>query len=92
LKLLGGFAGRPKPILVSGGPAPSDRRSPKDGDWAGRKFGNSLAPHLHFHLSDDEEVPSGEGVPFVIDEFELVGRVPTLGALLAGGPWLPSPD
>jgi murein DD-endopeptidase len=49
--------------------------------------GNSLGPHLHFQVSDVAEILSGEGLPFLVREFELVGRISTLGALLAGTPW-----
>jgi hypothetical protein len=52
--------------------------------------GNSLGPHLHFQMSDAAEILSGEGLPFLLREFELVGRVSTLGALVAGTPWLAS--
>jgi murein DD-endopeptidase MepM/ murein hydrolase activator NlpD len=41
--------------------------------------GNSLGPHLHFQMSDAAEILSGEGLPFLLREFELVGRVSTLG-------------
>ncbi|MGI8842091.1 MAG: M23 family metallopeptidase [Gemmatimonadaceae bacterium] len=54
--------------------------------------GNSLGPHLHFQVSDAAEVLHGEGVPFVLDEFELVGRVQGIGPLLAGSPWTASAD
>jgi murein DD-endopeptidase MepM/ murein hydrolase activator NlpD len=52
--------------------------------------GNSLAPHLHFQVSDAAELLAGEGAPFVVREFELIGRVTSLGALLAGTPWSPA--
>ena len=38
-------------------------------------------------MSDAAEILSGEGLPFLLREFELVGRISTLGALLAGTPW-----
>jgi murein DD-endopeptidase len=49
--------------------------------------GNSLGPHLHFHVSGSIEPLGGEGLPFVMDQFDLVGRVPALGPMLAGTPW-----
>jgi murein DD-endopeptidase MepM/ murein hydrolase activator NlpD len=49
--------------------------------------GNSGGPHLHFHVSDTTEPLGGEGLPFVMDQFDLVGRVPALGPMLAGTPW-----
>jgi hypothetical protein len=33
--------------------------------------GNSVGPHLHFHIADSSRPLTGEGVPFVIDSFEL---------------------
>jgi hypothetical protein len=37
--------------------------------------GNSSAPHLHFHLTDGPSVLASEGVPYVLDRFELAGRI-----------------
>lgn len=54
--------------------------------------GNSLAPHLHFHLGDAIEPLGGEGLPFVLRQFELVGRIPGLGPLLGGAPWTSQAD
>ncbi|HET9131782.1 MAG TPA: M23 family metallopeptidase, partial [Terriglobia bacterium] len=36
--------------------------------------GNSDAPHLHFHISDDSSLAS-EGLPYVFDSFETLGTV-----------------
>ena len=36
--------------------------------------GNSDAPHLHFHISDDHSLAS-EGLPYVFDSFEVLGTV-----------------
>ena len=33
--------------------------------------GNSTEPHLHFHLSDGPESLASEGLPYVIDAFEI---------------------
>jgi murein DD-endopeptidase MepM/ murein hydrolase activator NlpD len=46
--------------------------------------GNSLGPHLHFHVSDAAEPLGGEGLPFALQSFHLVGRVASLPGLLAG--------
>jgi hypothetical protein len=35
--------------------------------------GNSTEPHLHFHLSDDNSPLGSEGVPYVHDQYELLG-------------------
>jgi hypothetical protein len=54
--------------------------------------GNSLGPHLHFHVSDAVEPLGGEGLPFTLQSFELVGRLASLARLLGGSPWTPSPE
>jgi hypothetical protein len=35
--------------------------------------GNSGAPHLHFHIVDDNVPLGAEGLPYLIDGFDLVG-------------------
>jgi len=35
--------------------------------------GNSGGPHLHFHIVDDNVALGAEGLPYVIDRFDLVG-------------------
>jgi murein DD-endopeptidase len=37
--------------------------------------GNSTGPHLHFQISDLNTPLLGEGLPYVIDEFEVVSNV-----------------
>lgn len=54
--------------------------------------GNSLAPHLHFQLSDGAVPLASEGLPFTHRTFELLGRLPSLGGALAGQAWTPSPQ
>jgi murein DD-endopeptidase MepM/ murein hydrolase activator NlpD len=65
-----------------------------EGQLLGRigNSGNSLGPHLHFHVSDDPEPLAGEGLPFALQRFELVGRTPSLPGLLAGAPWKPNAE
>ena len=53
--------------------------------------GNSLAPHLHFHVSDAPGPLAGDGLPFVIPNFELIGRVQSSAMLLGGGAWTQNP-
>jgi murein DD-endopeptidase MepM/ murein hydrolase activator NlpD len=36
--------------------------------------GNSTAPHLHFHVSDGTSPLGSEGLPYVIDAFDVLGR------------------
>ncbi len=42
--------------------------------------GNSTEPHLHFHLSDGNSPLGSEGVPYIHESFELVGRCQSFGA------------
>ncbi len=51
--------------------------------------GNSDAPHLHFHVADTISPFAGEGVPGVLDSFELQGTVASLEALVGGQGWTP---
>lgn len=37
--------------------------------------GNSTAPHLHFHLSDENSPLGSEGIPYVFDSFEASGTL-----------------
>jgi hypothetical protein len=36
--------------------------------------GNSLAPHLHFHVSDGPSPLAAQGLPYLIDSFTVTGR------------------
>jgi len=49
--------------------------------------GNSLAPHLHFHVSNSPKPLGGEGMPYTLPSFELVGRVASSASLLNGLAW-----
>lgn len=42
--------------------------------------GNTSAPHLHFHVTDGPSTLGSYGLPYVIDEFELTGKVPSTAA------------
>jgi murein DD-endopeptidase MepM/ murein hydrolase activator NlpD len=53
--------------------------------------GNTLGPHLHFHVSDAVEPLGGEGLPFALESFELVGRIASLPGLLNGNSWHSTP-
>ena len=39
--------------------------------------GNSTEPHLHFHISDASSPLGSEGIPYVFDTLEIVGRCRT---------------
>ena len=41
--------------------------------------GNSTEPHLHFHISDANSPLGSEGVPYLYNAFELVGRCRSFG-------------
>lgn len=49
--------------------------------------GDSTGPHLHFHISDGATPLAGEGLPFVIDRYDLLGHYPNLDEFAAGKPW-----
>jgi murein DD-endopeptidase MepM/ murein hydrolase activator NlpD len=50
--------------------------------------GNSDAPHLHFHISDGNSPLGAEGLPYVLDSFELQGVLASKQLLVEGG-WRP---
>jgi murein DD-endopeptidase len=58
------------------------------GDVIGR-LGNtgssSAGPHLHFHVSDANASVGAEGLPFVFESFDLLGRFEFPGRTPAGG-------
>src|SRR4029453_19005256 len=53
--------------------------------------GDSTGPHLHFHVADAPSPLGGEGMPFAIDRFELLGRYDDIGTL-GQAPWSERPD
>ncbi len=59
----------------------------KKGQVLGRlgNSGNSDAPHLHFHLGDANSPLGTEGIPWVFERFEGLGRVTSLMAALGPG-------
>ncbi|HSP97166.1 MAG TPA: M23 family metallopeptidase [Candidatus Dormibacteraeota bacterium] len=42
--------------------------------------GNSVAPHLHFHVMDGASALDSNGLPYEIDAFEVVGHTPGTAA------------
>ena len=52
--------------------------------------GNSDAPHLHFHVTDGNSPLGAEGVPYVLDTFEMQGTLTSKQLLVEGG-WKPQP-
>jgi hypothetical protein len=42
--------------------------------------GNTTAPHLHFHVMDGASTLGSNGLPYVIDSFEVTGQVPSTEA------------
>lgn len=56
------------------------------GDVLGRlgNSGNSDAPHLHFHVADRVATLASDGLPWVHEAFEIVGRIHDVDALVAG--------
>jgi murein DD-endopeptidase MepM/ murein hydrolase activator NlpD len=49
--------------------------------------GDSTGPHLHFHVSDGAAPLAGEGLPFVIAGYDVLGDYPDLDDFDAGKPW-----
>jgi hypothetical protein len=49
--------------------------------------GDSTGPHLHFHVSDGATPLAGEGLPFLVDGYDVLGRYPDLDDFAAGKPW-----
>jgi murein DD-endopeptidase MepM/ murein hydrolase activator NlpD len=49
--------------------------------------GDSTGPHLHFHVSDGATPLAGEGLPFFVDGYDVLGRYPDLDDFAAGTPW-----
>lgn len=43
--------------------------------------GDSTGPHLHFHVADANSPLGAEGVPFVLDRFEVLGAYPDISTL-----------
>lgn len=52
--------------------------------------GNSDSPHLHFHITDGNSPLGAEGMPYVLEEFEVLGTLSSKGLLIKGG-WKPEP-
>jgi murein DD-endopeptidase MepM/ murein hydrolase activator NlpD len=48
--------------------------------------GNSDLPHLHFQLMDSRNFALAQGLPFVFERFDLVGRIdPVTEKIVASG-------
>ena len=52
--------------------------------------GNSDSPHLHFHITDGNSPLGAEGMPYVLEAFEVLGTLSSKGLLIKGG-WKPEP-
>ena len=42
--------------------------------------GNTIAPHLHFHVMSSPSTIGSNGLPYVIEDFQILGRIPTTEA------------
>jgi murein DD-endopeptidase MepM/ murein hydrolase activator NlpD len=51
--------------------------------------GDSTGPHLHFHVADTATPLAAEGVPFVFESFQVLGRYEDLEKL-GSAPWVES--
>lgn len=47
--------------------------------------GNSDSPHLHFHICDGNSPLGAEGMPYVLDFFQMQGVLPSKKLLVEGG-------
>ena len=47
--------------------------------------GQADAPHLHFHIIDGNSPLGAEGMPYVIDSFEMEGILPSKQLIIEGG-------
>jgi murein DD-endopeptidase MepM/ murein hydrolase activator NlpD len=61
------------------------------GDLVGRlgNTGNTDAPHLHFHVMDSPDPLASNGLPFVVDTFDLearIGSADDIDAIVGGAP------
>ena len=36
--------------------------------------GNTVGPHLHFHIGDADSLNGSEGIPFVFDSVDIIGE------------------
>jgi len=50
--------------------------------------GQGTSPHLHFHVADTDSALGAEGIPFVFEEFELLGSYPNFKDF-GKQPWQP---
>ena len=53
--------------------------------------GNSDAPHIHFHLCDANSPLGSEGLPYLMERFEVLGRMEMPEDLGKMAPWTPDP-
>jgi murein DD-endopeptidase len=53
--------------------------------------GDSTGPHLHFHVSDGISPLEAEGLPYVIDHFDMLGAYESMEAFAKGGSWTVTP-
>lgn len=53
----------------------------------GNSGSSSSGPHLHFHLADSPHTLAAEGVPFVFESFEVIGRFDSIDAFVTGKRW-----
>ncbi|MBA2518403.1 MAG: M23 family metallopeptidase [Chloroflexia bacterium] len=54
-----------------------------DGLGALGNSGSSTGPHLHFHVMSAPSALVADGMPYVFDEFDLVGETPPIPELIA---------
>lgn len=50
--------------------------------------GNTMGPHLHFHVSDAVAALRAEGLPYTLTQFEVMDTIESSEKLEAGEPWI----
>jgi murein DD-endopeptidase len=57
----------------------------------GNSGSSSSGPHLHLHVADARADLAGEGLPWVLRDFAVVGAFETIQAFSSGARWHPAP-
>jgi murein DD-endopeptidase len=53
--------------------------------------GESVEPHLHFHISDNNSPLNAEGLPYQLERFTILGSYSSIESFGKSQPWSPAP-